>query len=96
MALETRKWDAANYLETREDIASYLDAILEDGDPRVFKAALDDIARSEGMAKIAAEANLSRTSLYKALSPDTDPRLSTIVDVLKALGMRLSVVDATA
>ena len=50
---ETRPWDAANYLETREDMAAYLEAALEDGDKDVITATLGDIARSKGMAQIA-------------------------------------------
>jgi probable addiction module antidote protein len=46
MALKTTRWDAADYLETREDIEAYLDAILDDGDPELLKAALGDIARA--------------------------------------------------
>ena len=46
MALKTRRWDAAEHLKTKEDIAAYLDAVLEDGDPDLLKAALGDIART--------------------------------------------------
>jgi probable addiction module antidote protein len=91
MALETTRWDAADMLQTKEDIAAYLDAVLEDGDPDLLKAALGDIARSKGMTNIAREAGLGRASLYKALSPDGNPEFVTVAKVLKALGLRLSV-----
>jgi probable addiction module antidote protein len=91
MAIETRLWDSANYLKTKEDIAAYLDAVLEDGDPELLKDALGAIARSKGMTEIAKEAGLSRSSLYKALSPDGNPEFATVAGVLKALGLRLSV-----
>jgi probable addiction module antidote protein len=91
MAIETRLWDSANYLKTKEDIAGYLNAVLEDGDPELLKVALGDIARSKGMTEIAKEAGLSQTSLYKALSPDGNPEFAAVVSVLKALGFRLSV-----
>ena len=91
MALKTTRWDAADYLETKEDIAAYLDAVLEDGDPELLKAALGDIARSKGMTDIAKAAGLARSNLYKALSPDGNPEFSTVAHVLKALGLRLSV-----
>ncbi len=64
MTMETRPWDAAATLETKEDIAAYLDAILEDGDPELLKAALGDIARAKGMAEIAKASGLGRTNLY--------------------------------
>jgi probable addiction module antidote protein len=91
MARKTRRWDAAATLETKEDIAAYLDAVLEDGDPDLLKAALGDIARAKGMTAIAQAAGLRRTHLYKALSPDGNPEFATVARVLKALGLRLSI-----
>jgi probable addiction module antidote protein len=91
MPLKTTRWDAADYLETKEDIAAYLDAVLEDGDPELLKAALGDIARSKGMTDIAKAAGLARSNLYKALSPAGNPEFATVASVLKALGLRLSV-----
>ncbi len=91
MARKTVPWDAADSLNTKEDIAAYLDAVLEDGDPELLKAALGDIARARGMAEIAEAAGLGRTNLYKALSPDGNPEFATVAKVLKALGLRLSV-----
>ena len=49
---ETRLWDAAEHLETKEDMAAYLEAALEDGDPALITAALEDIARSKGMKQL--------------------------------------------
>ena len=91
MAHKTRLWNAADTLETKEDIAAYLDAVLEDGDPDLLKAVLGDIARAKGMTEIAQAAGLGRTNLYKALSPDGNPEFATVVKVLKALGLRFSV-----
>jgi probable addiction module antidote protein len=91
MARKTSRWDAADTLETKEDIAAYLDAVLEDGDPELLKAALGDIARAKGMTEIAHAAGLGRTNLYKALSPEGNPEFVTVARVLKALGLRLSV-----
>ena len=87
----TSPWDAADSLETKEDIAAYLDAVLEDGDPDLLKAALGDIARAKGMTKIAQAAGLGRANLYKALSPEGNPEFATVAKVLRALGLRLSV-----
>jgi probable addiction module antidote protein len=91
MARETRRWDAAETLESKEDIAAYLDAVLEDGDPDLLKSALGDIARAKGMTEIAQAAGVGRTNLYKALSPDGNPEFATVAKVLKALGLRLRV-----
>ena len=91
MSLKTTRWDAGDYLETKEDIAAYLDAVLEDGDPELLKAALGDVARAKGMTEIARAAGLGRANLYKALSPAGNPEFATVAAVLKALGLRLSV-----
>lgn len=64
---QTRPWDVAEHLETEEDMAAYLEAVLEDRDPALVAAALGDIARAKGMAQIARETGLGRESLYKAL-----------------------------
>ena len=89
--IETRPWDAAEHLETAEDMAAYLDAALEDGDPAVVVAVLGDIARAKGMTQIAREAGLGRESLYKALSTGGNPEFATILKVVRALGLQLRV-----
>jgi probable addiction module antidote protein len=91
MAIKTTRWDVADILKTKEAIAAYLDAVLEDGDPELLKDALGAIARSKGMTDIAKEAGLGRSSLYRALSPGGNPEFATVASVLKALGLRLSV-----
>jgi probable addiction module antidote protein len=91
MAQTTKRWDAADTLQSKEDIAAYLDAVLEDGDPELLKAALGDIARAKGMTEIAESTGLGRTNLYKALSPEGNPEFATVAKVLKALGLRLHI-----
>ncbi len=91
MPRKLKRWDPAETLKTKEDIAAYLDAVLEDGDPELLKAALGDIARAKGMSEIAKKTGLGRTSLYKALSPDGNPEFATVARVLHALGLRLRV-----
>jgi len=87
--IKTRPWDAAEHLKTEEDKAAYLEAALEDGDPALIAAVLGDIARAKGMSQIARETGLGRESLYKALSPDGNPEFSTVLKVVRALGIRL-------
>jgi len=89
MALKTTQWDSAEYLQTDEDIAAYLDAVLEEDDPALVTYALGVIARAKGMSQIAREAGLSRESLYKSLSAEGNPEFSTVLKVIKALGLRL-------
>lgn len=88
---QTRPWDITEHLETEDDMAAYLEAVLEDGDPALVAAALGDIARAKGMAMIARETGLGRESLYKALSPGGNPEFATVLKVVKALGLRLHV-----
>ena len=87
--LKTRPWDPAEHLETEEDIAAYLEAAFEEGDPFLIAAALGDIARTKGMAQIARDTGLGRESLYKALSSEGNPEFATIMKVVSALGLKL-------
>ena len=86
---KTRPYDAAEYLETAEDMAAYLEAALEDGDPTVVVKALGTIARARGMSQIARDTGLGRESLYKALSPEGNPEFATVMKVVRALGLKL-------
>ena len=86
---KTRPWDVVEYLKTDADMAAYLEAVLEDGEPGLVAAALGDIARARGMARIARETGLGRESLYKALSPGGNPEFSTVLKVVHALGLKL-------
>ncbi|MBV1701457.1 MAG: putative addiction module antidote protein [Hyphomicrobiales bacterium] len=90
MALETTPWDSAELLVSKEAIAAYIEAAFEDGDPALIKHALGVVARAKGMSQFARETGVTREGLYKALSSDGDPKLSTLLSVLKALGMKVS------
>ena len=79
-------YDAAEFLESDEEIIAYLNAALEDGDPALVSAALGDIARARGMTKLANETGITRDGLYKALSPSGNPSFGTVLKVLNALG----------
>ncbi|MBL8546499.1 MAG: putative addiction module antidote protein [Hyphomonadaceae bacterium] len=89
--VKTFTHDAANYVENAEDAVLLLETALEDGDPRVVAEAIGAIARSRGMAEIAEATGLSRESLYRALSANGNPTLSTTLEVLRALNLRLTV-----
>ena len=90
----TKKWDAADHLENEADVTAYLEAALEDGDAALVAAALGDIARAKGMARVARESGLGRESLYKALSAGGNPELDTVLRVVRALGLRLRALPA--
>jgi len=88
---KTIPYDLAAQLRTPEEMAAYLDAWFEEApeDAAGIARALGDIARAKGMAHVAREAGLSRESLYKALSPNGNPSLATILKVARALGIAL-------
>jgi probable addiction module antidote protein len=92
----TTPWDPADHLKTEEDMAAYLEAALEEGDPALVAAALGDIARAKGMTQVAREAGLGRESLYKALSPNGNPEFATIMKVVSVLGLQLHATTAAA
>lgn len=87
----TMIWDPSTHLRTTDDVAAYLEAALQDGDPRLVAAALGDIARAKGMSQVARDADLGRESLYKSLSSSGNPELATILKVITALGLELHV-----
>jgi probable addiction module antidote protein len=83
--------DISAYLDNDEVIAEYLSAALEDPNPEVLLAALLNVVKARGVAKIARDAGLGRESLYKAFSPGSHPRYETIAAVLQALNMQMAV-----
>lgn len=84
-------WDIAEFLTDDETIIEYLKAALEENDPAFFMKAVGDVARAKGMTSVAEEARLGRASLYKALSGERDPRISTVMKVLGSLDIQLAV-----
>jgi probable addiction module antidote protein len=88
---KTIQWDVADHLETAADIAAYLEAAFEDGDPALISHALGAVARARGMSEIAQRTGMGRQSLYKALSANGHPEFSTVLNVVRALGLKLTV-----
>jgi probable addiction module antidote protein len=85
-------FDAAKYLDTPESQAELITDALESGDTAYIAQAIGVVARARGMTAVAKDAGVTREALYRALSADGDPRLSTLVSVLDALGIQLSAV----
>ena len=88
---KTLPYDIADQLQTRADMAAYLNAWLSEApdDAAGITRALGDIARASGMTKVARDAGLNRESLYKALREEGNPSFVTVLKVAKALGLRL-------
>lgn len=78
-------------LRDPSEAAGYLTAALEDGLPDVFLLALRDVAEAHGMKRLAEGADLNRESMYRMLSDQGNPQLSSLTAVLQQLGLRLSV-----
>ena len=93
--MKDRTHDEAMAEIYREDPAyalQLLDSILEDGDQSELLIALRQMAKAfGGVQAIAEQAHLNPTQLYRTLSAQGNPALSSISAILKAMGMRLSV-----
>ena len=85
------RYDTADYLKTEEDMVLYLDACIEEdpGDGSLIRTALGSIARAKGMSQLARDTGISREGLYRALSAEGNPEFSTVMKVIRALGVKL-------
>lgn len=88
--IKTTPFDAAEYLDDPASQAELLADALETGNSTYITHALGVVARARGMSSIAKEAGVSREALYKAFGETGDPRLSTLLGVFRALGVKLS------
>jgi probable addiction module antidote protein len=89
--IETTPFDPSKYLDTEESQLELLADAFESGNAAYVADALGVVARARGMSEIAREAGVTREALYKSLSAGGDPKLSTLLGVLKALRFRLSI-----
>jgi probable addiction module antidote protein len=92
---KTTRFDVADYLGTEERQVAYITAALETGDADFVRDALGLVARARGMGEIAKNAGLNRESLYKALGETGNPEFSTVMRIVRALGLTLSARPAT-
>ena len=88
---KTTRFDAADYLDTEERQVAYVAEALESGDADFVRDALGLVARARGMGGIAKKAGLNRESLYKALGESGNPEFGTVMRIVRALGLTLSV-----
>ena len=91
MTTKTLAWDAAAYLETPQHVAEYLAAAFETGDLSDVTHALSTIARARGMTEVSRTSGLARGSLYKAIGEGANPTLATLMSLMSALSVTLSV-----
>ena len=85
MKQQYNHYEGSDFLDSDTDIVEYLNAAWEENDAAFFMKALGNVAKARGIADIAAETDLNRESLYKALSGNRDAKLGTLIKILSAL-----------
>ena len=78
------------YLNDKEAMQDYLSIALEDGDTKAIQLVLRDIAKAQGMSELARKTNLNRESLYKSLSAKGNPSFASIMKIMDALGLKIT------
>lgn len=89
--MKLTQYNAADYLQSDEDILEYLNASFTTGDNKLIARALGDVAKAKGMSKVAKSTNLDRSSLYASLTEEGDPKLSTVTKLIKTFGYSVSI-----
>lgn len=89
MAIKLKKFDVVDFLDTEEEMQAYLNAALEEGDPKFLFTALGDIVRAKNLSQLSRETGISREGIYKALSGQGNPTFNTIFKITQALGLEL-------
>ena len=90
MTVKTSEFNPFDYMETQEEINTFLLECLNDEDPNTFVTALGQLAKKHGMTDVAEAAGLSRESLYKTFNGRTQPKWNTIIKVMSVLGLHFS------
>lgn len=94
MVKRTKKYeDSLNEsLKDPKEAVAYLNAHLDENEAEeMFLLALRDVARAHGFSEIAEQTSLGRESLYKTLSENGNPKLSTLKLILKSMGLKISI-----
>ena len=93
--IKTKPWNASDHINDPEEyLKASLEAVQETGDTRIFNQALQDVAKMQKFSVIAQKSGLGRESLYKALTPGSNPRFETINKVISAMGFKLTIEQA--
>ncbi len=91
MTTRTAPYNPIDYLESEDEVMSYLNKAYLDDDPGVFVVALGNFARHYGISRLSSETGLNRESLYKTFSGSVQPKWDTIQRVMKAMHIQLHV-----
>ena len=90
--MKSTTFNTADYLKSQTAVVAYLNAALEDGDPVVLLEALRNVANAKGgMGALAKATGMSRESLYRTLSRRGNPKIETVMGLLSALGLKLTI-----
>ena len=83
------KWDVADGWRSASDLELYFQACIDadEGDGSLIRAALSDIARARGMNKLEQATGLTSAKLSRALAPEGQPEVTTILRIIKALDL---------
>lgn len=98
MSTRDKSYDQATLqaLTDPTEAAAYIEAVLELDDPAALLVALRQVAKAHGMAEVARRANMGEKTLFKSLSENGNPTITTVHKVLHAVGLRLSVTPEPA
>src|ERR1700755_330139 len=96
VATRTLPFDPADHLTDPENQAELLNDAFESGNAAYIANALGTVARARGMSEVARGAGGTREALYKAFSDKGDPKLTTLLGVLKTVDIKLSARTAKA
>lgn len=88
MPLETCPYDTAEHLRTEEEIALYIEAVLEDGDPALVRDTIGIVARARAITQVADELGLAREAVFRMVAGGDDAGADSALRVLKALGQQ--------
>ena len=92
MGIKLKRWDAAEHMDNEEYITEYLKAAFESGDASEITRALSDVARARNMTDLAEKMGISRQGLYKTLSENGNPEFTTVLKLITALGLQMSII----
>ncbi len=93
--IKTTPWRLEDYISTEEDILAHIQVAIEENNPEFLADILGIAAKKRGMSKVARSTGLNRESLYKSLSVNGNPELSTLMKILPALGLHMKIERAS-
>lgn len=94
--MKTSKLDLSELLDNEEVIAGVLNDALQSNDTAILLKTIEYVAKARGIAQIAKETGLGRESLYKALNENAHPRFETVIKVLQALNVQMTITPKSA